>query len=360
MMNNIIEILICIDTTGSMYPCLTQVRRYVEELVMSLFSDIRNLRIGFIAHGDYCDAQIHGSYVTKILDLTDNPADICNFLRTVGPTNGGDLPECYELVLHEARTKISWTAGATKVILMIGDNVPHGPHERQNYLHLDWRNELNLLLEAAIHVYGVHALGRHHTRAFYQEIAMETGGYCLELDQFHHVHDLVKAVCLMQAGDDHLREFEQEVTDAGRMDGNLDSIFATLSGRERRSEFFAPKGLEPVPAGRFQVLDVDDDQSIRDFVEENGLTFKTGRGFYEFTKTETVQERKEVVLLHEASGAMFSGAKAREMIGLPFGVRGRIRPNGLEGYTCFIQSTSYNRKLKGGTRFLYEVEEWSE
>jgi hypothetical protein len=30
----------------------------------------------------------------------------------------------------------------------------------------------------------------------------------------------------------------------------------------------------------------------------------------------------------------------------------------LAKYTAFIQSTSANRKLMGGTKFLYEVEDW--
>lgn len=34
----------------------------------------------------------------------------------------------------------------------------------------------------------------------------------------------------------------------------------------------------------------------------------------------------------------------------------RIRPAALDKYAVFVQSTSVNRKLVGGTRFLYEVD----
>ena len=37
-----------------------------------------------------------------ILDLTDNLEKIVDFVNTVKPTIGGDEPEAYELVLHEA------------------------------------------------------------------------------------------------------------------------------------------------------------------------------------------------------------------------------------------------------------------
>jgi hypothetical protein len=46
------------------------------------------------------------------------------------------------------------------------------------------------------------------------------------------------------------------------------------------------------------------------------------------------------------------------MLGLPMGETVRIKPSNLEKHVVFVQSTSANRKLIGGTRFLYEVEDW--
>src|SRR5206468_1048652 len=94
------------------------------------------------------------------------------------------------------------------------------------------------------------------------------------------------------------------------------------------------------------------------FVEDNGLSFKKGRGFYEFTKTETIQGYKEIILLDRATGDFYAGDRAREMLGLPVGETARIRPADLDKYGVFVQSTSVNRVLQGGTHFLYEVEDW--
>ena len=96
-----IDVCLTFDTTGSMYPCLTQVRRAQAELVKRLFKDIPNLRIAVIAHGDYCDAG--DPYVTKTLDFSSDKKKICKFIEKVESTYGGDAPECYELVLHESR-----------------------------------------------------------------------------------------------------------------------------------------------------------------------------------------------------------------------------------------------------------------
>lgn len=351
-----IDVAITFDTTGSMYPCLTQVRRDVEQTVRRMFRDIPGLRIAIIAHGDYCDAGT--TYVTQIMDFSTDIKAICHFIRNVGKTNGGDTPECYEKVLHEARS-LSWTAGKAKALVMIGDDVPHEKNYPQNTGHIDWRNELQLLLEAGVHIYGVHAMPgiRRHSKWFYEEIARVTKGYYLTLDQFAAITDIIFAICYQQSGASALQNFQQEVQSSGRMDRNMASVFVTLGGVA--VVFKERPGLVPVPSGRFQVMEVDTDQPIREFVQAQGLTFKTGRGFYQLKeRTELIQEKKEIVLLDNETGDMFTGEEARRMIGLPYGMRGRVKPNQLPGYTVFVQSTSYNRVLREGNYFLYEVEDW--
>lgn len=58
------------------------------------------------------------------------------------------------------------------------------------------------------------------------------------------------------------------------------------------------------------------------------------------------------------TGDMFSGDKAREILGIPIGVEKTISPRTINttSYDIFIQSTSHNRKLTSNTRFLYEVD----
>lgn len=348
-----IEVVFSFDTTGSMYPCLTQVRRKVKETVQRLMKDIPGMRIGIIAHGDYCDKG--STYVTKHLDLTHNTERITKFVMEVEPTGGGDLPECYELVLHEAQS-LGWLPNTKKVLVMIGDDVPHGPS--QNPGKLNWRDENDKLAKMGVPVYGVQCLGRKHATKFYEELAHKSGGFHISLDQFAYVTDMILAVCYKQTGDEQLQNFEAEVAKAGRMNRSLTGMFDTMMKRAPSKRFEAAD-LRAVPPARFQVLDVDKDCSIRDFVTENGLKFKKGRGFYEFTKTETIQGYKEIVLMDKKTGDMFEGAAAREMLGLPEDTTARIKPTSLDKYVVFVQSTSVNRKLIGGTRFLYEVEDFA-
>ena len=355
--NENIEVVFSFDTTGSMYPCLTQVRRELQNNVARLFSEIPNIRIGIIAHGDYCDAG--SSYVTKHLDLSTDERAICRFVEGVSATGGGDSEECYELVLKEARTQMSWTSGKSKVLALIADDVPHGPDYPQNTQKINWRNELGLLLEAGINVYGIQALNRRHATSFYEEIAHKTGGFHLNLSQFSHVSDMVMAICYRQAGTEQLQGFQDELVRNRRMNRSMDQMFDTLLNRRpARTPYAGTPDLSAVPPSRFQVLEVEGDTRINDFVRENGLTFNLGRGFYEFTKPVEVQEYKEIVLMDKVTGDMFTGRRARELLGLPESGTVRIRPTALDRYVPFIQSTSATRKLLGGTRFLYEVSDW--
>lgn len=351
-MVNPIEVVFSFDTTGSMYPCLTQVRRKIKSTATRLVEEIPDIRIGIIAHGDYCDQG--RTYVIKVLDLTGDINTIASFVENVEPTDGGDTPECYELVLHDAQD-LSWASKATKALVLIGDDVPHPP--AQNPKRLNWRTELDRLTEMGIAVYGVQALNRSHATPFYKELASRTGGFHLNLDQFAAITDTIIAVCYKQSSDEQLQQYEQEVRTQGRMNRGLSKVFTTMLGRAADT-VFAEADLHAVPPGRFQVLEVDKDCPIKQFVQENGLAFKVGRGFYEFMKTETIQGHKEIVLLDRTTGDLFSGEKARELLGLPMGETTRIKPSHLEKYVVFVQSTSANRKLIKNTRFLYEVEDW--
>lgn len=353
MSSSNIEVVFSFDTTGSMYPCLTQVRRNLRTTVTRLLNEIPGIRIGIIAHGDYCDA--NSTYVTKYLDLSGDTDAICNFVQTVQATGGGDAPECYELVLHEARS-LSWSPASIKTLVIIGDDIPHAP--AQTPKKLNWRHELEELVKLGITVYGMQALNRPHATLFYKELADKSGGFHLNLDQFSYITDFFMSVCYQQSSEDQLQSYAREVAEQGRMNRGLNQMFNTLLKQDIPDEF-GETDLRAVLPGRFQVLDVDRDISIKAFVLENGLKFKVGRGFYEFTKTETIQGSKEIILMERKTGDLFEGEAARDILGIPYGTTVRIKPSNLEEYVVFVQSTSANRKLIGKTKFLYEVEDWA-
>ncbi len=59
-----IDVVFSFDTTGSMYPCLEEVRHKLKEIIERLLKDIPNIRIALIAQGifpiDNNDSDIKG------------------------------------------------------------------------------------------------------------------------------------------------------------------------------------------------------------------------------------------------------------------------------------------------------------
>lgn len=351
-----VDIYLGFDTTGSMFPALAEVRRKAVDFINTLFREVEDLRIGIVANGDYCDRA--SSYVTKHHPLSSDRASLVRFVETVSRTGGGDSDECYELVLKEVRG-VNWRTEATKAFVLIADADPHEVGYWTGFMRntLNWRDEAKALVDMGVKIYPVQAL-RNNRTSFYSDLAHVSGTPKLTLDQFSNVTQLLTAITYKQKSDETLQEYGQHLQDTGQLDRSLATALNLLLNAKDLIgglEYSEKEGdLERVPPYRFQMLHVDRDMPIKDFVQATGAEFHIGRGFYELTKRELIQEKKEIVL-RDSKGDMFTGAKARDMIGLPYGERGNVYPPSALDYTVFVQSTSSNRKLMGGTRFLYEV-----
>lgn len=351
------DLAISFDSTGSMYPCLSEVRRVVDKTVQKLFTEVVNLRIAIIAHGDYCDA--YTRYVTKTLDFTDNQQAIADFVRNVAPTDGGDSDECYERVLHEMRS-LNWRHDAIKSAIVIGDCEPHERGYRYGSIRvdIDWREEAKELVNAGIHLYGVQCLGRRVS--FYDKIAQIANTPKINLNQFTNIVPLLTALAYRQQSVEKVKAYADELKVEGLFNRDLANIIASITGDTSQQytknlSVRISSDLIPVAPSRFQVLHVDTDTDIKTFVQSTGALFRKGKGFYQLTKREEIQENKEVVLV-DRNGDMFTGDKARYFINLPYGMRGYVYPPSDKSYKVFVQSTSVNRKLTKGTQFLYEVD----
>ena len=213
--------------------------------------------------------------------------------------------------------------------------------------------------------------GRYHANTWYEEVGRISGGYLLQLSEFHNVVPLVKAVCYRQnPTTDMLERYEVELAEQGVYGGRgLVHIFDTLLERKpARNRYaidrtYASTDLRPVPAGRFQPFYVQDDIRIDEFVDQyTDEGFVLGHGFYQLSKRVIVQRYKEIILQDVDSGDFFAGGAVRQMIGLKpqlprgQGTNEKLSPVTLSQYRIFIQSTAPNRKLLGDTMFLYEIE----
>lgn len=112
------------------------------------------------------------------------------------------------------------------------------------------------------------------------------------------------------------------------------------------------RSLDSVSALEYSVLPVTRDVVIKDFVESwTKKPYVPGSTYYQLTKAETVQPYKQVCIQDKKNGKVYSGAEARQMIGLP-GTTVKVSPLNNTIYDIFLQSTSLNRKLVAGTKAI--------
>ncbi|WP_030174867.1 vWA domain-containing protein [Streptomyces sp. NRRL S-813] len=110
-------------------------------------------------------------------------------------------------------------------------------------------------------------------------------------------------------------------------------------------------GLTPVSPSEYQLLTVDREAAIRDWVVELGHSYRTGGAFYQLSKSEKIQARKQIAVVEKKTDRVYTGPEARALLGLP-DVEIRVKPDHNDDFTIFVQSTSVNRKLVPNTRLL--------
>nr|WTA00151.1 VWA domain-containing protein [Streptomyces sp. NBC_00857] len=113
-------------------------------------------------------------------------------------------------------------------------------------------------------------------------------------------------------------------------------------------------GLTPVNPSEYQLISVARDAAIRDWVIECGHTYRTGGAFYQLSKSEKIQARKQIAVLEKKTDRVYTGPEARTLLGLP-DVEVRVKPDHNDDFTIFVQSTSVNRKLVPHTRLLLMI-----
>ncbi|XP_035825213.1 uncharacterized protein LOC118477561 [Aplysia californica] len=222
-----LEVVFSFDTTGSMYGYLDQVCGRLQDMIQRLQADIPAIRIAVFAHGDYCDNQ---TYVTKWEDFSSDVAKLCTFVSNVERTGGGDAPECYELVLRQARTELSWTPGSRRALVLIGDDIPHEADYYLNTDNIDWREEVRELALMNVTVYGVQCGNRPYASPFYRTISTATKGKRLHLEDMGGIFDVMMAVCYREGNDTaKFANYEEEArARAGVMGPDVDAIFRSL------------------------------------------------------------------------------------------------------------------------------------
>ncbi|POX42749.1 hypothetical protein C3486_04040 [Streptomyces sp. Ru73] len=128
------------------------------------------------------------------------------------------------------------------------------------------------------------------------------------------------------------------------------AVFSTGADAVNK-ETIEAAGLTPVNPSEYQLIPVAREAAIREWVVECGHTYRTGCAFYQLSKSEKIQAKKQIAVLEKKTDRVYTGPQARSLLGLP-DTEVRVHPDRNDDFTIFVQSTSVNRKLIPHTRLL--------
>jgi len=118
-----VDIVLCIDTTGSMGPYINAVRKMLIPMMKETIAEYSDFRIGMVLYRDYKD-----EYLNKVIPFTKDFNVFQRNLNAIYCKGGGDIPEAVYEALYEGADKFPWAA-ESRLLILVGDAPPH-PRQR--------------------------------------------------------------------------------------------------------------------------------------------------------------------------------------------------------------------------------------
>ena len=202
----IIELVFCLDATGSMSGLITTAKEKIWSIVseLSQTQPAPRIKLGMVFYRDRGDA-----YITKVIPMTLDIDSVYTELLAIQAGGGGDTPESVNQALHEAVSQMNWTRGNNvyKTVFLVGDCAPH----------MDYKNDVKyqvtckLASEKGITLNTI-KLGTQCTDAIphFKAIAECSNGEYQQLGQ--HAEDLV----IETPYDDSINYYSKQI-DASKM-----------------------------------------------------------------------------------------------------------------------------------------------
>ncbi|MDR2730302.1 MAG: VWA domain-containing protein [Treponema sp.] len=114
-----VDMVICLDTTGSMKKYIDHVRGRLVPMMKELVGSFASWRIGMVLYKDYNEA-----YLTKIIPFTNDFAKFQKDIDDIRTGGGGDIPEAVYEALYTGAAIMPWIL-ETKIMFLIGDAPAH-------------------------------------------------------------------------------------------------------------------------------------------------------------------------------------------------------------------------------------------
>lgn len=138
-----LDLVFCIDSTGSMADDIDEVKAAARTIVNSVFSLFRNVRMAVVDYRDFPVSPYGdpGDSPFRVRTaFTGDAQTIIQAIESISVGGGGDWPEAVYSALAssiEARELGGWRSWALRTILLMGDAPPHDPEPFTGYRKSD-------------------------------------------------------------------------------------------------------------------------------------------------------------------------------------------------------------------------------
>ena len=188
------DIVIAIDTTGSMCDAIAQAKADATNIVNQVQTAIPGARFALIDFKDYSDYPPNGYHV--VVPLTSSAAVFQAGANTLVCGGGSDAPEAYAAVYHASTSDpllaATYDPGASRFLVVLGDAAPHDANLHASFPACDdtpptdpvgpTSVQLNAMNAAGIKLLMIHYTdpGTSTSLACMQQQAAVTGGNAVE------------------------------------------------------------------------------------------------------------------------------------------------------------------------------------
>jgi Mg-chelatase subunit ChlD len=113
-----LEVMVCLDETGSMAPVIEEAKSTIARLLRRIRSLAPRFRVGLVTYDDGARVRVA---------LTSDEEQVARAFQKVIAAGGGDVEEGVDkaIALAATQSKSGWSGKAVRVIVVVGDAPPH-------------------------------------------------------------------------------------------------------------------------------------------------------------------------------------------------------------------------------------------
>jgi len=115
-----LDLVICLDTTASMDPYMSDVKAKLAPLVREKTARFKSFRVGLMLYKDYWPDE----YITKKIPFMTDIDRLDAYIKGITAYGGMDIPEAVHEALYAAATEFDWKADK-RLVILVGDAPPH-------------------------------------------------------------------------------------------------------------------------------------------------------------------------------------------------------------------------------------------